>query len=108
MKWQLRRCLHCGHEEQFPALQPMEGLCSQCGTSRLDFDEESTRRAPGRTLHVPVCLCGCNAVLVGMVRRDTLYASRACSTRAWKARVRYDEARQAQRSASRLPARATS
>jgi hypothetical protein len=97
-KWQLRRCVRCGHEEKFPALGPLEALCSWCGPVRFKVDAGS-----GRTGHVVLCLCGCGTELVNMVRRDTLYAGRSHSTRAWKSRTLYDQARAAQRAASRLP-----
>lgn len=77
-KWQLRRCHGCFHEERFPALNPMEAVCSAC------------RR---RTKHTPLCLCGCGTKLLNLARRDTLYAARSHSTRAWKARVDYDARR---------------
>lgn len=87
-RFQLRRCDGCGHEERFPALMPLEAVCSRC------------RR---RTGHVVLCLCGCGAVLVNVRRRDTLYAARSHSTRAWKSRAGYDAARAAERAATRLP-----
>ncbi|WCB94463.1 hypothetical protein DSM104299_03200 [Baekduia alba] len=99
-KWQLRRCVRCGHEERFPALCPVESLCSWCGPVRFKVGAGS-----GRTMHVVICLCGCGAELVNMTRRDTLYAGRSHSTRAWKARSQYDARRAAERASQASPAR---
>lgn len=96
-KWQLRRCVNCGHEERFPALCPLEALCSEC--------HGRWGAGGGRTMHIILCLCGCNTVLENLRRRDTLYAARSCSTRAWKARVSYDERRATERAQKASPTR---
>lgn len=86
MRWQMRRCLGCGHEERFPALMPTEAVCGGC------------RR---RTAHVRVCLCRCGAEMLNLRRRDQLYAAPSHKTRAWKVRVSYDATRaQSRRDAS--------
>jgi hypothetical protein len=89
VRWQLRRCAGCGHEERFPALMPMEAVCGSCRK---------------RTDHTPRCACGCGAELVNMRRRDTVYLLPSHKTKAWKQRSAYDERRAIERRREASPA----